>query len=969
MAENISGHGGSSDPTRAVLSKLEAQIDPRSAELQKRQQGMRSFIEKRVLTPEAMTDRVNLSGVFDSLSPRERANLLYEKLLSRDQTIRAIQKEQNASGETPIEPVDPYLVSEIDALWSDPETQRVFLERYSQARMDAKSYRLSELGGQWQSINQAIDDVETQYRELSKQLFLGQITRPDKLSAAHGRATHLARQLIELRQKQEHVTTLEDLPHIPDNTDAAAMIMYDTLSHYYQEAQEGFIWLPSRTQLLESIKQSLQNGRWPWLEGEAGTGKSELADAAAIQLTGKEPTHIPCTSRTNVTNLITDKDIAGSSEGGGSFLTYQPLLSAATGYENSVEKTPKYPTGRITRFDEAGRLPSDSPAYAIIKEARQMKPGRTWYGRPVLPGFGAVFTSNPVGPRYPDRHEPDPAMRRELSKINVDYPPMSPAEPELYEFMLATLMDQNRHISIAASELSPAYVRHDVGNGEVFPDGRKIVALEDLIADPTDVRHGILYRLSYAIRELQNAFNYGNATTIPDTALRFVTTQNGLKIEQPTIDPSDPSKRVFTGEPLTLSTSTITLGELGSWMKGFNERTLKDDPNFQTGSLGEYIQHKLNLYLEQADPDDKAKIRAIFDHFHLFDKVDVPPSSVPLTPKDIGYLSPRVPRPLILSDLSEKATSRPRIEIPQQEIYQDIRCTFEDGQSRLVNPQPLEIDKKGKKIHVKSGTSFILDGKKYRYIGYFEGKVAVDTGEGLHRLIDHGDVREKGIFVESVAKEVFGADFIGVEAIRSMENQCRQAGIDVQFVTEGVDFPYTIDQVEQAGKEKGTARERFCLIRPRSMKFRDSEGDYDGPVTVAALKRLFKDKNPFGDGVLIYDNTWYEGEAFINQPLQARYAMPTKQVLPESRGKNWNQQEKLLRSDEYRREAIETLWDTIAYYAATKQRLLSDSWDGSKTGSSSGYRVCVGGFGRGGVHVSPDDPERSYSSLGVCPAL
>jgi len=957
MTESVQPPSGAGPTTGSVLSKLEAHIDPGKIELQRRQQGMRDYIEKRVLTPEVLSSKVNLDGNFDDLSPRERADLLYEKLMSRDQALKAIQEEQRKTPDVEPEPIDSYLTSEIDVLWSDSETQKVFLDRYSEARMDAKAYRLSELGGEYSTVDQAIVDVEGQYRDLSKELFLGQVTRPDKLSSARGKASSLAKRLIELRDKRQHIIDLEDVPHIPENTDVAAMIMYDTLTKYHQEAQDGFVWLPSRTTLLETIKQSLQNGRWPWLEGEAGTGKSDLADAAAIQLTGNEPTHIPCTSRTNAGNIISDKDIAGQNEGGGSFLTYQPLMQAATGYENSQQPTSPFSTGRIARFDEAGRLPSDSPAYAIIKEARQLKPGDMWYGKRVLRGFGSIFTSNPVGPRYPDRHEPDPAMRRELSKVNVDYPPMSAEDPELYEFMLSTLIDENRHIAVSGSELSPAYIRQNVANGETLPDGRKVIAREELIADPTDGRHGTLYRLSYAVRELQNAFNYGNVSSIPDSALRFRTEQGKIVID-----------KNGTGEPLTLSTSTITLGEVASWMRGFNERTLKDDPNFQTKNLTEYMQLKLKLYLDQADPDDREKIRAIFDHFHLFDERKVPAVSSPLTPKDIGYLSPRTPRPAILSETHHKPSGQPLVESKTPAKYQDVSVVFEDGKSRLVNPSPMEIDKKGKKINVKSGTSFILDGQKYKYIGYFEGKVIVDTGEGLHRLIDQGDVWEKGVFIESVAKEIFGEDFIGEEAIRAMENQCRQAGIEVQFITDNVDLSYAIEKLEEAGKEKKTDRERFLVMRPSGVKFKDNQGEYDGPITIQVLKRLFQDKNPFGDGTLIYDNSWYEGEAFADQPLQAKYAMPTKKLLPESRSKNWAEQEKLLKPGETRREAIETLWDTVAYYAATKQRLLSDGYDWSKTSTSIAYRVFVGDFGQYGVRVGVAAPSRSGSYLGVCPA-
>ena len=99
---------------------------------------------------------------------------------------------------------------------------------------------------------------------------------------------------------------------------------------------------------------------------------------------------------------------------GGSYKEYGPLMQAFTGFEDSRQKTPSYPTGRICDFEESGRL--GPRAYSIIKEARGLTTGDPLNGKPVLPGAGAIWTTNPVGPRYPDRRAPDPAMRRELAE-------------------------------------------------------------------------------------------------------------------------------------------------------------------------------------------------------------------------------------------------------------------------------------------------------------------------------------------------------------------------------------------------------------------------------------------------------------------------------------------------------------------------------------------------------------------------
>ena len=257
-------------------------------------------------------------------------------------------------------------------------------------------------------------------------------------------------------------------------------------------------------------------------------------------------------------------------------------------------------------------------------------------------------------------------MRRELAYINVDYPPQTSQNPELYEFMLANLMDENGHIAVAQGELAPAYQKETfdlpltIGQyiQQHFPgqfsqeelanlnatDQRLITGQEKVIEDPADSKHGTLWRLAYAVRALQNSFDYGNAgaEAIPSDAIKYVTDSDGK------IQISD------SGEPLTLTTSTITLGEVASWMKGFLDRKLKDNPEFQTDNLTEWTQFKLDNYLKQADEQDADKIRALFEHFHLFDNAAQAREEQPLTPREIGYLSPRVPRPLHLREPERK---------------------------------------------------------------------------------------------------------------------------------------------------------------------------------------------------------------------------------------------------------------------------------------------------------------------------
>lgn len=677
-------------------------VKPEQNVLNKHGQALEHWVETRVLTNEPNLSALDVEGIkegFTTLSPREKVDLLYEKLTAFYITDKIIKEEQK--GEIPPDPVDPYLVAEIKTLWNDEGARRLALEKYGEARKDAIIFRLSPLGNRWGEINELIDETRQTFESETRRLFLQQVTRPDQVSATVGRTKRLAQGLIKFENERDDIVGLKDREHVKENTDIAAEIMFQQLSKYHNQLDQGFVWLPSRDVIHTRIIESLQNGRWPVLKGEAGTGKSEQADAAAVALTGEQPTHIACSERTNERDLIADKEI--DPQTGGSYDEYGPVMRAATGFDDSRHTEPQLHTGRIVRLDESGRL--GTQGYAIIKELRQKRTatpedikkwqegqsidaGKLLYGKPVLPGFSSIWTTNPVGSRYPDRSEPDAALRREVADIVVDYPPMTKENPELYEFMLAALMDQNHHISVAKEEIAPSYGVEPIPNGQVLEDGRKIVG-EEYIKPSTDKEHGTLYRLAFAIRSLQDAFTYGNSSSIPEDALRY------------TIDDSGKMQVVeIGGDPLTLNSSTITLREVTSWMKGFSERALKDDSEYQTETLTDWIKLKINTYINQVNPDDREKIRALFESYHLFDDSPNLDNAKPLTPKEIGYLSPRVPRPLHATEPTEKkqqdATSPnenlPTIGEKRPEVLHDKKVMLEEGDTLLINPGTIEVN-------------------------------------------------------------------------------------------------------------------------------------------------------------------------------------------------------------------------------------------------------------------------------------
>ena len=958
----------------------------REAGITDRKAALAQFVEKRIFAANpAVTGEEGVGQEFTTLSAREKADLLYGKLTAYLDTVQLIRQEREKDLTLEPEPVNPRLVGEMRALWEDTTAKDLFLSRFAESRVDTSLFRVSELGRSWQQVNKEIVRLEETYRVLSRKLFLQEVIRPDQVSVTKSEIAKAAQEVTILRSQREKLVTLEGFPAVAENTDAVAQIAYEQFTEYARQAQEsGFVWLPSRVDLYHRTVEALQNGRWPFLVGEAGTGKSELADAAAVALTGEQPTHLACSSRTSERDLISFQDIDSAT--GGGFEQYGPLMQAATGYQDSRRETPTFQRGRIMRADESGRL--GDQGYARFKEARQLRSAtprevEAWKkgtslptskqlnGKPILPGFACIWTTNPVGPRYPDRSEPDAAMRRELATITVDYPPMTQEEPELYEFMVATLMDENRHITAAKEELTSAYTKVEIppDQQEVLSDGTRIVGKYEIVTDPTNTQHGILYRLSFALRALQDAFNYGNMVEIPQQALRFTTgTDGAIQITSQ------------GGDLLTLSSSTVTLGEVGSWMKGFNERFTKDNPKFHTSNLTDYLKLKLETYLAQADIDDRPKIKALFDYFHLFDPPPDLSSSQPITPKEIGYLSPRVPRPVeVVRREPKQKESQPPTTTGKPELYDDIRVMLENGSTVLVKPEPLIFEHQGKKRKLKHGSKFTMGENRLQYVGYApDGKVvaSIYTGrrdEALHKFFDPKEIQEKGDFTDwalELAKQQLGENnVLDEQVIHKMVEKLRAQGINVEFEIPDVEMP--LEYLENLKVDDQNKRTRLLVLRPEWMLVDGVRKE----ITINNLKNMLQGKNPFGTGDIFNPDEWsidfLRYGPFVSVQLLAGYANPTKEVIPESLNKKWPEQEELLKTvGGIRREAAETVWDMLLYYANTGEWLLTQSFDWTKTMSHiDPYYIAVGK--EKGIRIYSIPPRwnsiHQKYNLGVCP--
>ncbi len=689
------------------------------------------YIKEKIIAPSPKVDAAledEMRKHLDAMSPLAKAEALYEKVMAYRQDIK---DKMQPSAE---------LVAEIKILLEKPEVLSAALQVFSEARADKHRHSytagpeqfgvsFSKISKGFKELGDKITAQEREFRSLEQSLFLKKITGKTNISAARSKAERLANQLLELKKERESLRHLEGMESLADNTDAVALEKYQTYKQYKEQMAKGFVWLPSRLAVHQKTIAALQNGRWPVLVGEAGTGKSDQADAAALELTGYTPKEIQCEQNTGEKQLIGDFDIDPAT--GGSFKNYGPLMQAFTGYADSREKVPTVPTGRIARFDESGRL--GSRAYAVIKSVRQKREGDDFYGHPVLPGASAIWTTNPVGVRYPDRKAVDPAMRREIAEIYVDYP----EKAELYDFMIAALLDENGRIAIAKSELAPAYKEFAIEPPRELKDGSKIVEEQRLIEDPKSPEHGTLWRLAGAVKALQDSFVSGNDSgtgQAPATLLRYKESADGEIV-------------IGEGVPLTLSSSTITLGEVRSWMTGFSERLQKADAQFHTKTFTEWIQLKIATYIGQVDQADKKKVRAIFNYFGLSSPPPDTSNAAPISPKEIGYLSVEVPRPVrvVKPVVVEEAPTEEKQVQGSREAYQETEVRLDTDESILIRPGEVKVDE----FTFAQGTEFMIGDQVF----VFEG-LAVKNTAGGDKVLAGYYATEKALFKVFSPQEV-----------------------------------------------------------------------------------------------------------------------------------------------------------------------------------------------------------------------
>ena len=552
------------------------------------------------------------------------------------------------------------------------------------ARQRQERERINGTYAEYQKYHNEFTEKEEALNKLLADLFRERGKEP--------KPTLIARRTLLEARIDELVNLLKEVKN--KNPYTAAQIEYEKILEYARQLRQyGFIWTDSRRRLMkEVLTDALSSRPVAALYGETGAGKTAMARAASLKLTGREPERAVGGPEEQFRRILVGTQ--NFREDGSVYYEFGMLLRAMTGKDSSLDQMPK--RGGGIYFDDEFNTRPTSVQREILKFAAEARPGRkiavpgTSLVVEVQPGFLYLAAGNPPGDRY-EREETGIETKREFAAnvVNVGYLEQSKDNPELHQVLLAALMNT------ATKRLS------FVSRGEVAPHFFKDPSSGEEKLDLSAANGGFLWRFANCWHELFKAFS-----------------------RQPTIL----HKKYQTATPETYYLQEFVLdpGVVISWIDQY-----KASPKAARESLEEFFKGKLAKYISQFSEADKGAVYEYLDHFGINlaaeAKAEKPPF-VALTPQEIGFLSPNVPRP--------KTEGRRPPEGLEKSTIPD-----EEGNDILYVEKPLGDIAIGMRFESKKG--FRTKVKEWMYIGHTEeGRAVMKDERATGYVVSVEDLRK-----------------------------------------------------------------------------------------------------------------------------------------------------------------------------------------------------------------------------------
>ncbi len=823
-------------------------------------------------------------------------------------------------------------LSTLQKLWADDETKKLFQKEYNRHLKEEKT-----VNGEYEEYQNLTKDMASLQQQIDDLLVTMFASRGQEIDEMDGLLYDSY--LNSYEQKKQDLDTF-----LSDNPELAARAAYNKLLEYQRQLQkEHFIWTNSRLAIYRELSQKMLSGRPVMILSESGAGKTSLVSALAKHLTGQRVSRVVGGKNTRAEKLFATHDLSGDT----SYYRYQPIVEALSGKASSLDSKPKH-KGRVCLDDEFNQRPADTQMEIIKNLSGNVIPGEefqvpnTTLTEKVQSNFAFVACGNPASDRY-ERNDTDVAVLREFAGniIEMDYLEQTKNNPELYQVMLASLLDKNHRIRVAEDEVSPQFIWQD----------------ENQILDENPRSGGFLWRFANAWRTMYDSFKH------EDNALSRANS-------------GQPKEEFFLDKVL------LDVGVVTSWLEKYKK--IKVD-----SSLENFLRQELQAFLAQPtfSQEDRDLVNKILQHFAIdLDKQETKVmNSKVLTPQDIGWLLPNVAKPrkekigkaetyTILSDEGEA------IEYTLAEVFgYQPRTKFQSKHGKKQKFTLVGKSKEGNAVlkDESDQTAVVIEVKEEFLEDYEEYTPPQPEGLSLETACEI--IGHKHFFGQENVKQVWGVDVQEVPRMPFNEIELKEAAANGMYLI----LRLNKDQNGQAL----TAKRMNDL---KQAKFtRKNKGKILSDTSWYENEKFFKEETPTPElswklvsGDILLGST---SKDYIDQTKALRDYLKTQgwlsddeegecsddklQQIRQTMGSNWQEAARMLQELKINQNHLpnfsEVLYDFISIFESQDIRILSSSYTWTRSRSSSGDLVSFGRCGESGAFVYGWLPGDQFGRLGA----